>query len=593
VQVKTTLPASTWLRSLVLTAVLVFATSWACIVLTAETDRVATIWLANGLLLGILLTTARSRQWAALLAAGFAGNVAANLVAGDGVEAAFGLSICNSLEVAISCLLLHLRRSSDKILFSRRALLDFTVTAVLLAPVASAMLAAVVLSRHDWSAAIEVASHWYAADALGMAIVAPLVMALRLPAYDTDRLLRFGNLLAIVLILVVATGVFMQTRYPFLFLVFPPLTLLSVRAGYRGATTGVAIITVFAIASIVLHTGPLMLIRGIEAHEQILILQVFVAVTVISSLPIAAMLQRERFLKASLGRTEQALRSITDNVPALICYIDAEERFRFVSSYFTQLLRRLPSSMLGRCVREIWGDEVYARQSRYVDAALEGNSIRFEAESVIDGLRIHQLSSYVPDRAEDGTVRGFYAITFDITELKQTQNQLDQLARFDTLTGLANRREFDERLHEAVARAARFQRPLALLFIDVDHFKSINDTLGHAAGDAVLREFGRRLLSCVRSTDLAARWAGDEFIVLIELDQPSDAPQQVARNILSAIAEPFDVGNGETLAVGTSIGIVVQADVTGTSAEQLMAHADRSLYAAKNAGRGSFHELAI
>jgi diguanylate cyclase (GGDEF)-like protein len=142
---------------------------------------------------------------------------------------------------------------------------------------------------------------------------------------------------------------------------------------------------------------------------------------------------------------------------------------------------------------------------------------------------------------------------------RDTEMRLEFIAHHDSLTGLPNRLQCQMRLEHGVAYARRHERLLAVLFVDIDRFKTINDTLGHDAGDQVLVQFARRLRQCVREVDTVARQGGDEFIVLLtELRSGADA-QQVAEKIMQAIAEPFLV-NGELLDVAASIGVAVYPD---------------------------------
>ena len=168
---------------------------------------------------------------------------------------------------------------------------------------------------------------------------------------------------------------------------------------------------------------------------------------------------------------------------------------------------------------------------------------------------------------------------------RDAEMRLDHIAHHDSLTGLPNRLQCQLRLEHGIAYARRHDSLLAVLFIDIDHFKAINDTLGHDAGDQVLVQFSQRLRSCVREVDTVARQGGDEFIVLLtELHSALDA-QQVADKIIAAIAAPFLI-HGETLAVAASIGIAVYPDDDGDT-DALLEKADLAMYAAKQRGKGN------
>jgi len=302
---------------------------------------------------------------------------------------------------------------------------------------------------------------------------------------------------------------------------------------------------------------------------------------VYSGRDITARVRAEQAVEAS----ENFLRGITDNIPASITYIDTQERIAFANAHAGRLMRMRVEDMLGRTVREVRGEEVYQQIRPHVEAALQGKSESFEGKSSRAGMDYYFQGNYIPDIAVDGSVRGFFALTFDITELKNAEIELERLARFDSLTGVSNRRHFDERFAAALSRAKRQHHALALLCLDIDHFKSINDSRGHPAGDAVIREFAARLRACVREEDLVARLGGDEFAVLIEApSSPADA-QAVAVNLMAVMQQDMDV-DAEVIRVTTSIGIAYSHKAA--QAERLMALADEALYAAKAAGRNAF-----
>lgn len=162
------------------------------------------------------------------------------------------------------------------------------------------------------------------------------------------------------------------------------------------------------------------------------------------------------------------------------------------------------------------------------------------------------------------------------------QRELYELSRRDSLTGLANRRCFEERLDDAVARNLR-GHPAAVLLLDLDRFKAINDTYGHAAGDAVLQEFAERLRDSVRQADLVARLGGDEFAIILQDLEHAAQPDQVADRILRVMQAPFQ-GKAASLQVAASVGIA-QCQPGETDADRLLARADEALYRAKQGGR--------
>ena len=171
-------------------------------------------------------------------------------------------------------------------------------------------------------------------------------------------------------------------------------------------------------------------------------------------------------------------------------------------------------------------------------------------------------------------------------EQQELNSQLTYRAQHDALTGLLNRDTFEERLRPAIAQSARHNRRLAVLSVDLDRFKVVNDTLGHAAGDALIRQLAARLVACLRETDTVARWGGDEFVIgLMEIADRRDA-KVVAKKLLEALRTPFDV-SGHVSTVSASIGISVFPE-DGRDLDTLVRHADTAMYRAKQAGRSGF-----
>lgn len=283
---------------------------------------------------------------------------------------------------------------------------------------------------------------------------------------------------------------------------------------------------------------------------------------------------------------EKRLRMIADSLPALVSYIDAEERYVFYNSYYRNIPGIELSAMLGRTMSEVFGPEIYNEIKTEVAEALAGNRVSFERTMRAGGIERYLKYEYTPDFDLGGEVVGFYTMATDLTEMKRVQERLSDLARMDDLTGLPNRNQVYERLTEALARARRNSSEVACLYLDIDHFKSINDTLGHAAGDEALRQFGARLRASVRETDLVARLAGDEFVIVLEgLVQPESA-ERVAESIVDAMRQPFAIF-GDLRDVTTSVGIGV-ASGPNENADSVLKKADDALYRAKRAGRGGF-----
>jgi diguanylate cyclase (GGDEF)-like protein/PAS domain S-box-containing protein len=290
-----------------------------------------------------------------------------------------------------------------------------------------------------------------------------------------------------------------------------------------------------------------------------------------------------------LAESEMRLRTITDNMPALITYIDREQKITFANGTYREWLGLDPSKLLGRHIQDVAGRELYLSRKAMIERALAGERVEFEAPTKKDDFDRVTHVIYVPDIRADGSTHGIFSLSMDITALKAVERKLIELARVDTLTGLPNRLAFNEYLPNAILRARRTGGALALMFLDIDNFKAINDTRGHATGDGVLTEFARRLLASVRSTDTVTRLAGDEFVVVLENLSTQDVAAVVARKIVGQVSVPAFRVDGRLLEVTTSIGIAFhQAIDSAVTPAELLARADAALYRAKSAGRNRF-----
>ena len=302
---------------------------------------------------------------------------------------------------------------------------------------------------------------------------------------------------------------------------------------------------------------------------------------VIALKDVTALKESERRLEAS----ERRFRTITDNLPVLIAYIDASERYQFANGTYEKWYGVPVANIIGKTVREFIGEDSYRESKDSLHRNLAGEAVRFQRELAgPEGVRIVDVVG-VPD-IQDGVCLGVYMLSSDISEAKRHEEMLSRLARIDPLTGLPNRRSYDERLAEAVQRAQRGGYAIALMYLDVDHFKQVNDTLGHAGGDAVLHEFAQRVKAAVRVTDTVCRLAGDEFTVILERLRSVDEAALVAAKILKAFERPFTLESGERM-VSTSIGVAYTGGLP-VDIPQLSEEADKALYIAKHQGRGRF-----
>jgi diguanylate cyclase (GGDEF)-like protein/PAS domain S-box-containing protein len=423
-----------------------------------------------------------------------------------------------------------------------------------------------------------------------------------------------------------------------------------------------------------------------------------------------------RAYKDALRESEQRLRVITDHLPALVSYIDAQERYRFNNQAYEDWLRMSRSDMDGKSVRQVWGEERYALFKPNIERALRGERVSYEYTIADRGAERHVLANYVPDLDAMGRAKGFFVLgsditalaaarralaveharleaaldgssvalwdtdlrtgrvylseawadmigaspgdtiatleelmalmhpddveparrtsleamkgvrsvyafehrvrarngewkwilsrgrvterdpltgralrmigtNLDITDRRRVEEAVQSAAESDALTGLANRRLLTDRLRLALARARRSGAQVAVLYLDIDRFKEINDRFGHAAGDALLKDFAARLRASVRATDTVARFGGDEFVVLLDDLKEREHALRVAEKVVGDCRQPLRLEGGEVIATA-SIGVAYATPAI--SEEALLKSADAALYDAKADGRDRY-----
>jgi diguanylate cyclase (GGDEF)-like protein/PAS domain S-box-containing protein len=290
-------------------------------------------------------------------------------------------------------------------------------------------------------------------------------------------------------------------------------------------------------------------------------------------------------------RASAELASIVASADDAIMSIDHDGRILTWNHGAARMFGLAEARAVGRPLVELFPAEVRQEARVHLEAVAHGEAVdRFE--TVVrssDGQNIDVSLAFSPVPASAGRVAGTSVIARDISARKQLEEQLSHQALHDSLTGLPNRALFRDRLGHAITRrggpvARGGSQNMGILFIDLDDFKVINDTLGHRIGDELLIEVGRRIESAIRPGDTAARLGGDEFTVLLEDLTADDEAGRIADRILAQLGVPFGL-EGHEVVVGASIGIAM-GDASGAEADELLRSADTALYEAKASGKG-------
>ncbi len=292
-----------------------------------------------------------------------------------------------------------------------------------------------------------------------------------------------------------------------------------------------------------------------------------------------------------IQQSQARFASLVKNSSDLVMVIEADTEIKYASPSASRVLGREAEELEGSRFSDLIAQEDRATAMSFLTAMSEDQGLTgLEKFRVVhrDGS-VRYVETLRTNLMHDPNVRGIVLNTRDITERKQFEEQLEHQALHDALTGLANRALFPDRVQHALDRQLRDGRPVSVLFMDLDDFKTINDSLGHAAGDQVLRDIGERLLGNLRTADTAARLGGDEFAVLLEDGgEEGMTAADVAERILSMLDEPFLLDETEVF-VRASIGIsVAEPDAVPESAEELLRNADVAMYLAKEKGKNRY-----
>ncbi len=300
---------------------------------------------------------------------------------------------------------------------------------------------------------------------------------------------------------------------------------------------------------------------------------------------------RERLsIEASLRESEERFKALVRNISDVIAVLNSDGTIKYVGEAAAR-------SLWGRTAEELVDttllDRVHPDDLETLTAVIE-DALRKPGENISAVVRMRDgdadawryFDVILTNLLDDSSVKGIVSTFHDVTERKIFEKELTELAFCDPLTGLSNRANFFDHVRFALKLAAERSTSVAIIFFDLDNFKYVNDTFGHAAGDQTLRIIATRVKGCLRSNDIAARLGGDEFTILIENVNDINQLFPVLERLLATLTEPIRL-NGIEVSIGGSIGIAMSAP-NETDAESLLHKADLAMYRAKHSGKGRY-----
>ncbi len=429
-------------------------------------------------------------------------------------------------------------------------------------------------------------------ETLGILLATPLVLAWR----DIARVPLGWRAVVELSLLVLFTCLAAAVAYGYLpllpegpqsltFLVTPALVWAVLRFRMRGITLALLLVALFVQWSVIRGIGPFV---GPSVVDSVLGAQLYLLVLAITALVAGTVLQEREAARERALLGERIIEQTAEGVMITL----PDETIVAVNPAFTETTGYSPEEVIGRTPALL--------QSGLHDAAFYQEMKKTLRESGRwqgevwnrrkNGEVYSELLSISTLRDDKGNPFRYVGMFSDLSHQPHVKERIRRLAYYDTLTRLPNRQLFMDRLGLALVQAQRGGAKLALLYLDLDHFKQINDTFGHPVGDRVLQIFAARLQSCVRRGDTCARLGGDEFTALLPEVHGQGDVAAVAEKVQRALASPFELG-GETHEVSVSIGAALYPS-HGEDAAMLLAHADQAMYEVKREGRGGFRMFA-
>jgi diguanylate cyclase (GGDEF)-like protein/PAS domain S-box-containing protein len=543
------------------------------------------VWPATGISIAALLLFGRW-AWPGV----FVGAVVANVWVSGAVVASLGIALGNTLEAVAAAWLVTrfaggsraFDRASDIFRFAGLAGFASTLLSAAIGPT-SLCLAGLARWQDFWP----IAFTWWLGDASGALLVAPLLLAwFQEPAVPADRrpgldaILLLAGVVGSALLVFGGLGQAGTKNLPLEFLCLPFLVAIAFRFGVREAVTASALLASVAIWGTLRGAGPF---YRLESNQSLLLLQSYTTVVALTTAALAAVVSERRRVTKALSLLESAVDNAAEGLAILgRGATPSRPRITFTNEGFRRLTGLSAAEALGGTLDLL---DVTPRESMAAArrAFATGEAFEQEFQATRRDGSLYSLEIEILPVPGSAASPYWVAILRDVSERRLQLAAIEHQALHDALTGLPNRLLLDDRLDQSIRAAEREGGALAVLLIDLDRFKDVNDTYGHAAGDALLAQVGPRLRGVLRSVDTVARVGGDEFVVLLAAAGRAEDVGRTAEKILERLEAPFPV-EGHAAEVSASIGIALYPE-HGTDGPHLMHAADAAMYMAKRSSR--------
>lgn len=563
------------------------------------TGSISIVWPTTGLLIGILICSPR-RQWPAYFVVAAVIDVGVDLLGAPSSNLTIALyqTGCNAVEAFVASWFLYPVLSPGNSSFRSKDMARLMIYGVVLAPAVASLLASFQTANSFSRPNLDTFAFWFTADALGIGIITPLYLCLQKRAPFSNRSWS-EVILLLALLCGVSIYVFWQTALPLFFLLLPFLLLVEVRLGLAGSTIGLVAVAMIGGFFTPRGRGPIALTHFTSLSSRTFTLQFFIFVCMVVLYIVEVVRSsRDRF-ESRLRASEQRFRLLAENSHDIIFQCNLQKEIEYVSPAVTEVLGWEPEEMVASNFwsrsQSIHPDDLAGRNQLYEECLAGGHSNTMDYRVLSkDGKYVWlEINLALYRNHETGAPAGFINVSRDISKRKAAEEELNRAldeaydrAFIDELTGVANRRGFDQFFETEWRRAIRMGSSVSLLMIDVDYFKLYNDRYGHVSGDNCLKEVASVIAGDVRrSTDTVCRYGGEEFAVVLP-DTDEASVLAIAEQIRTAMASrriPHAGSPYETVTI--SIGCATTWPVLGSLSTELIESADRALYQAKSEGK--------
>lgn len=562
-----------------------FTLALAAVTLTRLSDNIALLWLANAPLIAALCVRPR-REHAFLLFATLCAGFAVNLITAPLTWLSPLFMLVNCGEPLLASLLLRHMGQPRRIFTTIRSIPVFVIAAGIIAPAATGLIAASMLWLVQDAPLLFTLSNWMIGHGLGALIGTPVALLVLGGRDYREGLTRPGALPGFAFILgitmLVAGVTFYQSRLPLMFLPILPVVAATMMFRFAGAALSVFAVAVLGAGLTLAGHGPIEFIQDDGAiHLQFF--QFYLAVVFLIALPFATMMAQNQRLTDTVVASEARYRMIADNASEAMLNLEPDGTILYASPSVTEVSGFTPAQLVGTNALSVIVSEdrerVRAAHAAAFQAADKAHRFDYRGLTATGSTRWFQTTTRAV-RDNNGRAQSLVCIVRDLSQQKAREADLEREATTDSMTGVLNRRAFQRRLAEIPAQAFGSTGVLALF--DLDHFKQVNDSWGHASGDAALLAFADVMRLHLRNDDAIGRLGGEEFAILFPTLHPNAAFAACER-IRQTLEQTDIVTPAGSFRVSVSIGLA--AICPGVPPEAVFRQADAALYRAKAMGR--------